>query len=1017
MEATGTMVNTSALGQWGRTLATVMMLAAGLAVFSACSGGGDGGGGGGGTPSGATQTLTVDKNGNGTVTSPQGTINCGTTCSGSFAQGSAVTLNAAADPGSVFSGWGKVCAGTGPCTVTLSNDMTVPANFSAAQAFTLTVNKSGNGTVTSTVPAGAIQCGVTCTASLAQNTAVTLTAAPDPGNTFVGWGGACSGTGACNVTITGNVIVQANFSSSTGFDFALAATPSSQLVFGGTNVSYTITGTLTHGSANPVTLSVVSGCPANATCTFTPNPITPTNTGTLSNLVVTTASNTALGAVDLLVQGTDGTVTHQIHVALRVVKTGASASPPRFGYVANSFDDTLSIYTIDANNGQLRQHGYVGTGSSPVSVAIDNSGKFVYVANSDVGTISSYAMTQPPSPSAGGLTSIGSAVASGKLTDAVVANPTKNVLYAVNFATSTTISAGSVSAYTINTGTGVLTPLAGSPYQAGQSSTGMAIEATGTFAYVANYPSNPLTQPPISAFKIQADGSLQPVALGSLFPNPSAAITIDPTGKFLYTADDIFDKIAVYLINSTTGALTKVQTVSTPEGPSGLSIDPSGKFLYVSNSSANTVAGYAINSVSGALTTVTGSPFAAGTGPSSVTVDPSGNFVYVTNLNDNTVSEYFLDQGTGSLTYLGLSRSRQQPAAMAIVKGATPVAYSPTFAYTTNQASNNVSEFSINPATGQLTALAQSPFAVAGAPVALSITPSALFTYVVKSSTNQVSGFSIAPGTGFLTEVPNSPFTVGQSPQDIVVESSSRFVYVVNQSFDNVSGYQINSNGSLTAQLVAPATGHLPVAIAADPTGEYVYTANQGANTVSGFKIDSSDGTLSSVIGLPPATGTLPQSVAADPSGQFVYVANGTSSTISGYTIRATTGELIPISGSPFASGTTPSTVTVHPSGKWVFVVNSADGTLSVYRVDPLTGVLTLASAPVSIGVILPDGVTVDPSGRFVYVTAWGTQSPPGPGSIVSFSFDPGTGLLTPIGLPITLGIQPTAVQTTGTIQ
>ena len=53
---------------------------------------------------------------------------------------------------------------------------------------------TGSGTVTSS-PAG-ISCGSTCSSSFTQGTAVTLTASPNVGSTFTGWGGSgCSGTG------------------------------------------------------------------------------------------------------------------------------------------------------------------------------------------------------------------------------------------------------------------------------------------------------------------------------------------------------------------------------------------------------------------------------------------------------------------------------------------------------------------------------------------------------------------------------------------------------------------------------------------------------------------------------------------------------------------------------------------------------------------------------------------------------------------------------------------------------
>ena len=77
-------------------------------------------------------TLTVLKagTGNGTVTSSPGGINCGPTCTGSFAYNSYVVLMAAALPGNTFTGWnGAGCSGTGTCTVQMDAIKSVTVNF------------------------------------------------------------------------------------------------------------------------------------------------------------------------------------------------------------------------------------------------------------------------------------------------------------------------------------------------------------------------------------------------------------------------------------------------------------------------------------------------------------------------------------------------------------------------------------------------------------------------------------------------------------------------------------------------------------------------------------------------------------------------------------------------------------------------------------------------------------------------------------------------------------------------
>jgi len=154
--------------------------------------------------------------GSAVVSSAPSGILCGTTCSGTFGSGTVVTLTATpatvAPTGSTFMGWSGACAGTGSCSVTLTSAAMVTATFtqqSQSQPLTLTVGASGKGTVTST-PAG-INCGKTCSVTYPSGTAVTLTATPGAGFAFTGWGGACTGTGSCAVSMTTAQSVTATF--------------------------------------------------------------------------------------------------------------------------------------------------------------------------------------------------------------------------------------------------------------------------------------------------------------------------------------------------------------------------------------------------------------------------------------------------------------------------------------------------------------------------------------------------------------------------------------------------------------------------------------------------------------------------------------------------------------------------------------------------------------------------------------------------------------------------------------
>lgn len=74
-------------------------------------------------------TITASGTGGGTITSSPAGINCGATCTASFAQGVTVTLTAAPAIGSSFAGWTGACAGMGTCTVPMNAAASVGAQF------------------------------------------------------------------------------------------------------------------------------------------------------------------------------------------------------------------------------------------------------------------------------------------------------------------------------------------------------------------------------------------------------------------------------------------------------------------------------------------------------------------------------------------------------------------------------------------------------------------------------------------------------------------------------------------------------------------------------------------------------------------------------------------------------------------------------------------------------------------------------------------------------------------------
>ena len=174
-----------------------------------------------------TFRLDVKIDGKGHVQSSPGGIDCPKDCSADFESFSLVTLTENPAPGWEFVGWDgcNPPSDSGPvsqkgdtsdiCEVFMDDDHTVTAKFrekpppeTTKPLFPLTVTVIGSGSVASN-PAG-INCGGDCAESYPQGTLVTLAPFQNATN-FVKWGGDCSGSGLCSVTMTGPRSVTATF--------------------------------------------------------------------------------------------------------------------------------------------------------------------------------------------------------------------------------------------------------------------------------------------------------------------------------------------------------------------------------------------------------------------------------------------------------------------------------------------------------------------------------------------------------------------------------------------------------------------------------------------------------------------------------------------------------------------------------------------------------------------------------------------------------------------------------------
>ena len=129
--------------------------------------------------------------------------------------------------------------------------------------YTLAVNLSGAGS--GTVTGSGINCGSTCSASLTSGATATLAASPAVGSTFTGWGGACTGTGSCVVSMNASTNVTATFAISASASYTLSVTrggAGSGTVTGsavGINCGSSCSASLTIGTAVTLTATADSG--------------------------------------------------------------------------------------------------------------------------------------------------------------------------------------------------------------------------------------------------------------------------------------------------------------------------------------------------------------------------------------------------------------------------------------------------------------------------------------------------------------------------------------------------------------------------------------------------------------------------------------------------------------------------------------------------------------------------------------------------------------------------------------
>jgi len=353
---------------------------------------------------------------------------------------------------------------------------------------------------------------------------------------------------------------------------------------------------------------------------------------------------------------------------------GGSRSVPGYGEGTGSSGQTSAAKFLYANPlpgggpyaQSIQSNGTLTTAAAgsanninPRTMAIDASGSFVFqTAEGYNGGTQGGLFVYQINRSSGSLGQATSSYLTGQAVYSDVVDNQGKFLYVQ--------AAQGVYAFSIQSGTGALTQIAGSPFAAsGPSSPGysqpatlMAVDQMNHFLYVS-------TTSGIAGFTIdQNTGQLTPIA-GSPFGtsvNGPWTIVVTPNNGFLYELESRNSStLHGYSIDQNTGVLTALQgspfstgtcgslvapgTVGIP-GPDNMTIATAGKFMY------DNCGIYSLDPTTGTVAQVSSS----GPGDWPV-IDPTGNFLWAITSDQQScfhcdigVSTYQVDPNTGALT-------------------------------------------------------------------------------------------------------------------------------------------------------------------------------------------------------------------------------------------------------------------------------------------------------------------------------------------------------------------------------
>jgi 6-phosphogluconolactonase len=294
-----------------------------------------------------------------------------------------------------------------------------------------------------------------------------------------------------------------------------------------------------------------------------------------------------------------------------------------FLFISDFQNGSVDVFAIDSQRGTLSPVAgspfTAGLAPGAGGIAVDPSTKFLYVTLLNSSAVAGFTIA----PGTGVLTRImGSPFPARNTPMRAIVDPSGKFLYVSNL----NDSMGGISAYTIDSTSGELTAVVGSPFPTQPNFPGpncLAIGGGGKFLYVG-MSGTVNANNGISGFIIDSGSGVLTQITGSPFTTGSdpQGIASDPAGKFLFTANSHDSTVSSFAIDSVSGALSPVSgsPFVTEAAPTAIAVDPAGQFLFVGESGNSGISVFSIFAATGAISSISGSPFSTGNGVNGLAV-------------------------------------------------------------------------------------------------------------------------------------------------------------------------------------------------------------------------------------------------------------------------------------------------------------------------------------------------------------------------------------------------------------